>query len=58
LALAYIFYSRYILRLAEKQFQNFTQLSTEKKTGETNLEIARELEKKIELYLEESHQEV
>jgi|GEM_PF-1909975 len=58
LALAYIFYSRYILRLAEKKFQNFTQLSTEKKTGETNLKIARELEKKIELYLEESHQEV
>jgi len=58
LALAYIFYSRYILKLAEKQFQNLTQLSREKKTGETNLEIARELEKKIELYLEESHQEV
>ena len=58
LALAYIFYSRYILKLAEKQFQNFTQLSTEKKIGETNLEIGRELGKKIELYLEESHQEL
>jgi len=58
LALAYIFYSRYILKLAVKQFQNFTQLSKDKKTGETNLELTRELEKKIELYLEESHQEV
>jgi hypothetical protein len=58
LALAYIFYSRYILKLAEKQFQNFIHLSREKKSGETNLEMTRELEKKIELYLEESHQEV
>ncbi len=56
LALAYIFYSRYVLKLAKKQFQNLAQLPTEKKTGETNLEITLELEKRIELYLEESHQ--
>jgi len=57
LALAYIFYSRYILKLAEKQFQNLMQLSREKDRGVTNLTVSQELGRKVEAWLEEFHME-
>jgi len=53
LALAYIFYSRYFLKLAQKQFQNFIHLAKRENPGEINLKITQELEKKVEEFLEE-----
>ncbi len=53
LALAYIFYSRYFLKLAKRQFQNVVQLSKDKNPGESNLKITQGLEKKIAEFLEE-----
>lgn len=57
LAISYTFYSRYFLKLAEKQFQNFMQLSREKDRGVTNLTVSQELGKKVEAWLEEFHME-
>ena len=57
LAISYTFYSRYFLKLAEKQFQNFMQLFREKDRGVTNLTVSQELGKKVEAWLEEFHME-
>ncbi|MCJ7498477.1 MAG: hypothetical protein MUO78_10165 [candidate division Zixibacteria bacterium] len=53
LALSYIFYSRYFLKLAEKQFQSYIQLVKDKSSEENNFKITEELEKKVEEFLEE-----
>lgn len=52
LALTYIFYSRYFLKLAQRKFQDFIELSKDKSRGENNLQIARKLEKEAEQFLE------
>ena len=53
LALTYIFYSRYLLKLAENRFQDYMQLSGEKDSGKKNLGITAELGKKINWFFEQ-----
>lgn len=53
LALSYIFYSRYFLKLAEKRFQSYFQLEKDKSSEKDNFKITEELEKKVEEFLEE-----
>jgi tetratricopeptide (TPR) repeat protein len=53
LALSYIFYSRYFLKLAEKRLQSYFQLEKDKSSEKDNLKITEELEKKVEEFLEE-----
>lgn len=53
LALTYIFYSRYFLKLAEKRFQKYMHLVKREHPGKVNLKINQELEKKAEEFLEE-----
>jgi tetratricopeptide (TPR) repeat protein len=53
LALSYIFYSRYFLKLAEKQFQRCVQSVKDKSPEENNFKITGELKKKVEEFLEE-----
>ena len=53
LALTYIFYSRYFLKLAENKFQEGVCLAKGKSSGEVNLKITKELEKNIDGFLEE-----